>query len=128
VPFIYAVIFLSLGVVQKQRAEAAAYALAEQRGHEPVRVQVKPSFANRHLWKTIYEYDDHYYVDTVSASDPNLIVDIRYSFLPNMIDPMWGVEVSKQPINTGDEDAHAGYRMIKNTNSQATEHFLEMLF
>ena len=175
--FIYAVIFLSLGVVQKQRAEDAAYALAEQRGHEPVRVQVKPSFANRHLWKTIYEYDDRYYVDAVkllwdvkylpgssirkldvkrdfpwlpeasrqardverfrwfsddflavSASDPNLIVDIRYSFLPNRIDPMWGVEVSSQAIDSGDEDAHAGYRMIRNTNSQITEHFLKMLF
>jgi len=63
--FAYAVIFLSLGIFQNQRAEQAAYALPEQRGHQVERLQVKPSFANRHLWKIIYEYDGRYYVDAV---------------------------------------------------------------
>ncbi len=171
--FVYALIFLSLGVIQKQRAETAVGELAEQRGHEPVRVQVKPGFANRHLWKTIYEYDGRYYVDAVkllwdveylpgssirkldvrrdfpwlsadsrqakdierfrwfsddflavSRRDPNLIMDMRYSFLPNEIAPMWGVEVSRQQHNAG----HVDYRIIRNMTPQTRQRFLEMLF
>ncbi len=165
------------GILWSRGITICIYVLAEQRGHEPVRVQVKPSFANRHLWKTIYEYDDHYYVDAVkllldakiipgsrikkldvkrdfpwlpensqqardigrfrwfsddflavSVTDPNMVIDIRYSFLPNRIDPMWGVEVSRQSINAGDNDAHARYRTTRNMNSKTTEHFLDMLF
>ncbi len=63
--FIYAIIFLSLGVVQNQRAETAAVELALQRGHQTERVHAKPSFGNRHVWKLIYEYDGRYYVDAV---------------------------------------------------------------
>ena len=65
IAFIYAVVFLSLGQVQYQRAELAVLSLAEQRGHQVERVHLKPGFANRHLWKMIYEYDGRYYVDAV---------------------------------------------------------------
>lgn len=63
--FLYAIIFLSLGLVQKQRAENALTNLVQQRGHQVERALVKPSFANRHVWKLIYEYNNHYYVDAV---------------------------------------------------------------
>jgi len=175
--FVYAVIFLSLGVIQKQRAEDVVAVLADQRGHVAVRVQVKPSFGNRHLWKTIYEYDGRYYVDAVKllwnveylpgasirklevkrdfpwlpadsqqAKDierfrwfsndflavsqryPNLIMDMRYSFIPNEIAPMWGVEISKDQVDAGNQDVHVGYRMIRNMNPQTRERFLDMLF
>ena len=63
--FIYAVLFLSLGLVQKYRAQEALNELALERGHTLDRINVKPSFANRHVWKTIYEYDGRYYVDAV---------------------------------------------------------------
>ncbi|VAW75000.1 Integral membrane protein [hydrothermal vent metagenome] len=177
VAFVYAVIFLSLGIFQKQRAEDALAVLADQRGHQAVRVQVKPSFANRHLWKTIYEYEGRYYVDAVkllwnveylpgssirkldikrdfpwlpedsqqardierfrwfsddflavSKRYPNLIMDMRYSFLPNEISPMWGVEVSREQVDAGNQDVHVGYRMIRNMNPQTRKRFLEMLF
>ena len=175
--FVYAVIYLTLGLIQKQRAEDAVQVLAEQRGHVPVRIEVKPSFANRHLWKTIYEHDGRYYVDAarllwkmellpgtsiakldlqrdfpwlptssrqardierfrwfsddflaVSPQDPNLIMDVRYSFLPNHIDPMWGVVVNRTSIEAGEHDAHVEYQAIRNTNKQITEQFLDMLF
>ncbi|HHJ36033.1 MAG TPA: metal-dependent hydrolase [Gammaproteobacteria bacterium] len=71
--FIYAVIFLCLGLVQKYRAEEAIYHLAQQRGHRIERMHIKPSFANRHVWKLIYEYDGRYYVDAVK-----LVFDTRY--------------------------------------------------
>ncbi|MBE9563958.1 MAG: metal-dependent hydrolase, partial [Proteobacteria bacterium] len=60
--FLYAVVFLCLGIIQHDRAEDAVNKLAQQRGHQVERVQVKPSFGNRHVWKMIYEYDGRYYV------------------------------------------------------------------
>ncbi len=71
--FAYAVVFLSLGVLQNQRSEAAAVELAQQRGHQVERVNTKPSFGNRHVWKIIYEYDGRYYVDAVK-----LLWDVEY--------------------------------------------------
>lgn len=63
--FIYAVIFLCLGFVQKYRAQEVVYEIAQQRGHMVERVLTKPTFANRHVWKTIYEFEGYYYVDAV---------------------------------------------------------------
>ena len=177
IAFIYAVVFLSLGLVQYQRAERAVLALAEQRGHQVERVHLKPGFANRHLWKMIYEYDGRYYVDAVkllwstkvirgtsiqkldvqrdfpwlpvesqqakdierfrwfsdgflavSTRNPDLIMDVRYSFLPNEINPMWGVEISKQDIDDGNLDAYADYQMIRNVDERTGRAYFEMLF
>ncbi len=177
IAFAYAVIFLSLGVVQYQRAEQAVTALALQRGHQIERVHLKPSFGNRHVWKMIYEYDGRYYVDAVkllwntiyitgtsiqklnvkrdfpwlpedsqqakdierfrwfsdgflavSMRNPSLIMDVRYSFLPNRINPMWGVELSKQQIENGNLDAYADYQMIRNMDQNTGKAYFEMLF
>ncbi len=175
--FAYAVIYLSLGLVQHHRAEAAVFELAKQRGHQVERVQVKPSFANRHVWKIIYEYDGRYYVDAVrlllnteyitgtsiqkldvkrdfpwlpadsqqakdierfrwfsddylavSRRNPNLIMDVRYSYLPNRINSMWGVEVDKQLIDEGKLDAHVGYYMKSGTDKKTVKRFMDMVF
>jgi len=175
--FAYAVIYLSLGLVQHQRAEAAVFELAKQRGHQVERVQVKPSFGNRHVWKIIYEYDGRYYVDAVrlllnteyitgtsiqkldvkrdfpwlpvdsqqakdierfrwfsddylavSRRNPNLIMDVRYSYLPNRINSMWGVEVDKQLIDEGKLDAHVGYYMKSGTDKKTVKRFMDMVF
>ena len=61
----WVVAYLLLGVVARERAETHAAALAAGRGHEPARLEVKPSFANLLLWKSIYEAEDRYYVDAV---------------------------------------------------------------
>ncbi len=175
--FAYAVLFLALGLVQKNRAEEAAYALAEERGHHIERTHIKPSFGNRHVWKLIYEYDGRYYVDAVkllwetryikgssiqklnvkrdfpwlpedsqqakdierfrwfsdgflavSTRNSNLIMDVRYSFLPNKINPMWGVEISKQQIDDGNLAAYADYQMIRNMDENTGKVYFEMLF
>ena len=65
IALVYAVLFLSFGLIQQQRAEQSLMALSQQRGHTVERLLVKPSFGNRHVWKMIYEYDGHYYVDGV---------------------------------------------------------------
>jgi len=63
----YALVYLSLGVVQRERAESVALALAEERGHIPTRLTVKPTIGNRHLWRLIYEYEGRYYIDAATV-------------------------------------------------------------
>ena len=119
----------------------AASQVAQIRGHEPLRLSVKPSFANLLVWKAIYEFDGYYYVDAVRVGTQHIgipvrecensiwpetfpglgvatqqakdierfrwfsddylsvmeesprIVDMRYSLVPNEIDPMWGIDI-----------------------------------
>ncbi len=175
--FAYAVLFLSLGIIQHNRAENMAYQLAQQRGHQVERVQVKPSFANRHIWKLIYEFDGRYYVDAVrllwsaqhiagtsikkldvtrdypwlpedsqqakdierfrwfsdgflavSPENANLVMDVRYSYLPSRINSMWGVEVNRQLIEEGRLDAHVIFEMKKGPKKETVKRFIEMVF
>jgi len=141
---VYAVSYLSLGLVQNQRASDAALSLANSRGHQAIRLGVKPSFANIVVWKSVYEYQGRYYVDAIRVlentkviegsstekldldkhfpwldgktqqardverfrwfsnqhlgldpEDPNRIIDIRYSLIPNRMDGMWGIVLRK---------------------------------
>lgn len=173
ISFIYAVIFLSLGLIQKQRAEHALYTLVEQRGHQAERVRVKPSFANRHVWKLIYEYNDRYYVDAVkllwktsfipgtsvqklnverdlpwlsknsqqakdierfrwfsddflaiNPDNKNIVMDVRYSFLPNQIKLMWGIELAQH----NNRNTHANFLTNSKLDTQTRNKFIKLLF
>lgn len=173
----YALFFLSMGTIQNHRAENAVHRLAHERGHQPLRILVKPAFANRHVWKTLYEYDDRYYVDAVkllldtdtiigtsiakldverdfpwlsknsqqaldierfhffsdgylavSKNNPNIITDVRYSFLPNQINSMWGIELSKLKNDTGGAEAHVEYKLQRNVDDKSRKQFIEILF
>lgn len=62
---LWAGLYLSLGALQHQAALQMSQGIAAARGHTPVRLQVKPSFANILVWKTLYEADGRYYVDAV---------------------------------------------------------------
>ena len=68
-------LYLSIGVIQEERAMAAGEALAADRGHAPAVVSAKPSFGNLLLWKTVYEYDDHFWVDAVRAGGDVTIIE-----------------------------------------------------
>lgn len=63
--FVWGIIYLSIGLFQRDRAAAAGYELAASRGHEPIRLEAKPGFAQLLLWKVVYETDSHFYVDGV---------------------------------------------------------------
>ncbi|MCL9781192.1 metal-dependent hydrolase [Vibrio sp. S4M6] len=65
VTFLWIFIYLTIGVIQRERAEAAGWHLAKERKHTPIQLEVKPSFANILLWKVVYASDDYYYVDAV---------------------------------------------------------------
>lgn len=176
IAFIYAVAFLSLGLIQHQRAEDAAFTLASERGHQIERIHVKPSFANRHVWKIIYEYDGRYYVDAVKllwnrkiitgtsiikldvqrdypllsansiqAKDierfrwfsndflaidpqkPNTIIDVRYSFIPNRINMMWGIQLSNRS-NQNKEESHVKFVIDNKLDKSTRKEFLDILF
>lgn len=60
---LWVLLYLSFGVMQRERAESLGEKIAAGRGHAAVQVVAKPAFANLFLWKTIYEYEDRYYVD-----------------------------------------------------------------
>lgn len=61
----YCSLYLLFGLVQRERAEAYAYRLAESRGVDLESVNVRPSFANTVLWRIIAQDDTQYYVDAV---------------------------------------------------------------
>ncbi len=140
---VYALSYLALGLVQQQRAELVALELAESRGHQPVALGLKPSFANILVWKSVYQHNGSYYVDAIRAGfeakvyegestpvlsvsshfpwldpqsqqatdierfrwfsndhlgvdpeNPNRIIDVRYSLIPNQLSGMWGIELN----------------------------------
>lgn len=64
----WALVYLGLGLVQRDAAQEMGMALAAERGHTPLRLEAKPSFANILVWKVVYETKDRYYVDGVRAS------------------------------------------------------------
>ena len=160
IALVWALLYMGAGVFQRDAAIAMGQALAEQRGHTPLRLEAKPSFANILLWKTVYETQDKYYIDAVRASiapavypgeavfkldidrdlpwlqrdsqqaldierfrwfsngyiarDPlysNRVIDVRYSMIPNEVDPLWSLELTPEARS----DAHADYRVHRDT-------------
>ena len=164
--------YLSIGVIQEERALAAGEALAAQRGHAPAIVSAKPSFGNLLLWKTVYEYGDQFWVDAVRAGgsvtiiegehverldltaafpwldaksqqardverfrwfsndylaidrdDPSLIVDMRYSHLPNEIQGLWGIRLNPD----ASVDEHVTWIARRSAGSERFEQLWAML-
>ncbi len=65
---IWGLSYMALGLYQREAAEAMGWELARSRGHEPLRLEAKPSFANILLWKIVYETPERFYVDAVRAT------------------------------------------------------------
>jgi len=62
---VWVLAYQGLGVWQREQAELHGWAVARERGHEPLRLEAKPSFANILVWKVVYETDTHFHVDAV---------------------------------------------------------------
>ncbi len=60
---IFAGCYLLIATVQFHRAENSIYELAEQRNHEIEKIIVKPTIGNIILWRSVYLYDDQFYID-----------------------------------------------------------------
>lgn len=66
---IWALIYISLGMLQRDRARQVGWQVANERNHNPVRLEVKPSFGNILVWKIIYEEEGKFYIDAVRAGE-----------------------------------------------------------
>ena len=151
---VWALVVLSAGGVQRERAQAVALEVAANRGHTPTEALAKPSFGNGLVWKTLYEHAGRYYVDAVrlgfdplvypgvdvprlvierdlpwlepdtrqardlerfrwfssdhlarDPADPNRVIDVRYSMVPNEIEALWGITFDP----AADPDAHVEF-------------------
>ena len=67
IALIWVVAYMSIGLIQNNRAENIGLLNAKSRGHTPIRIEVKPSLANLLVWKVIYEADEKYYVDAIKV-------------------------------------------------------------
>jgi inner membrane protein len=143
--FSWAVAYLLIGVLQHHRALSIAEELVASRGHAPSRLEVKPSFANIVVWKSIYDFNGVYHVDAIRVgwedriyegdtiekldlarhfpwlspstqqardvarfrwfsddwlaidpTDPSVIVDARFSQLPQSTEGLWGIGLDQQ--------------------------------
>ncbi len=62
----FALLYLALGAVQRDRALAAQEQIALTRNHPPrVRGEVFPTLANQWVWRSLYEADGRLYVDRI---------------------------------------------------------------
>ena len=69
----WVLLYPCIGLLQRDRAEAAGWELARERGHQPISLEAKPSFANLIVWKVVYETDQRYYVDAVRVGSSTRI-------------------------------------------------------
>ena len=155
IALLWAGLYLAAGAWQHQAARTMGEEMAAWRGHTPIRLEVKPSFGNILVWKTLYEAEGRFYVDAARAgvrpnvftgvsvakldrrrdlpwldpasqqakdverfrrfsdgfvaldpTNPNRVIDVRYSFLPNEVSALWSIELAPGAPPT----AHARYR------------------
>lgn len=168
----WALCYMALGVWQRNEAIDMGRALAAERGHTPIRLEAKPSFANIVLWKVVYETATDFHVDAVRTGfsprvypgdaiskldfgrdlpwldrdsqqardierfrwfsngyvardpvNPNRVIDIRYSMLPNEVAPLWSIAVAPD----AKPDAHVQYLVHRNTGGETAEKLWAML-
>ena len=65
---IFAIAYLLVGVIQRDRATEVARRLAAERGHAASFVTVKPTIGNLVLWRSIYLADGRWHVDAVRVA------------------------------------------------------------
>ena len=86
----WAVLYMSLGFVQRDFATTMGKELAAARGHTILRIEAKPSIANLLLWKTVYETPQRFYVDAVRPSiSPKVFVGSSVAKLDVAKDFSW---------------------------------------
>ena len=59
----------------------------------------------------------------VSPDDPLLVMDVRYSMVPNEVRPLWGIELSPQ----AQPDQYVRYRTNRKANKQTRQRYFELL-
>jgi len=97
---IWGLLYLMVGVSQRERAVQMGWEIATQRGHQPIRVETKPSLGNLLLWKVIYETQDKFYVDAARIGiNKTLFEGSSIAKLNTERDFPWLTESSQQAID-----------------------------
>ncbi len=76
---IYSMIYLGIGLIQRDRAIEVAKQIATHYNHTPSNIQAKPTIGQLVLWKTIYIHDDRYFVNAVRLSIPLLFNTVAFA-------------------------------------------------
>ena len=168
----WALLYLTAGSLQHDRAVAIGENLAQGRGHAGVSVSAKPTLGNLVLWKVIYRHQGRFWVDAVRVGsdvqvypggsvaafdpevhltwlpqdvqqrrdlarfrwfsndylavdlqDPLLIVDMRYSLMPNEIKGLWGIKFDPR----AGPDQHVSYEVQRSVDSGRAKKLWSML-
>ena len=87
---VWAVLYMSLGMIQRDNAIEMGKGIAKNRGHEIVRIEAKPSFANILVWKIIYETSERFYVDAIrTGPSPHIFFGTSLPKLDLARDFLW---------------------------------------
>jgi len=90
IAIVWAVLYMSLGMWQRDTAIQMGKLIAEKRGHVLVRIDAKPSFANILVWKIVYETSERFYVDAVrTAPYPRVFIGTSVAKLNLTKDFAW---------------------------------------
>lgn len=94
---IWAFVYLGAGWFQHQGARQMAEELAASRGHTPLRYEIKPSFGNLLVWRSVYETEDEFFIDAVRAGvTPKIYEGASLSKLNRERDFPWLTPSSQQ--------------------------------
>ena len=63
---VYCLLYLALGLLQRERAEFVVREIAAAEGHAIEDISVRPSFANIVVWRLIYFDGEHYHINAAS--------------------------------------------------------------
>ncbi len=96
----YALFYLSLGVVQANRAESLGHKIAQAEGHNPLRLTARPSLGNLYLWRVVYEHQGYFYSYAVRVGfNPNWEEGEKIQKLDLKRDYPWVREGSQHAID-----------------------------
>ena len=59
----------------------------------------------------------------LNPENKNQIIDIRYSMIPNQVQPLWGISLTPK-----DQNLHAQFKTFRNINQKKKDLYLNMLF
>ncbi len=72
-----------------------------------------------------------WFSDDFLAIHPNnseQVIDVRYSVLPNNINPLWGIQLNKEKLNNGDMTSYVDFVVSRETSEKTRQMYFDMLF
>jgi len=100
--------------------QAVIYPGGQAKRFIPDRDYANPSAVLRHdIERFLYFSDDYVIAD---PERDNVLVDLRYSMLPNGLSPLWGID-----MNVDSPEQHAEFVNFRDRSSDTRQRFIDML-